>query len=351
MNCPNCGAAVAPGTMYCPICNAGLGNSYAQQQQWAQHTQSYQPVYQQGYQNDFASQQNWQQHTMQTPVVNGYTGRMQPVQQQGYQQYAQQGYQGYPQQGYAQNYGYQQQMPAQPNPLMTFLTELPRTFGGCFTRPGEVLRTMVERGDLITSPIVIGVVLVVVFLAGMSAMRGVVEVLFGLIASLTGVSLASNEASMQQGINYIAGQVAPAVGGIAVLCQLLAIIVPLIVVVIYLCAVRRMPFSWHVILGMAAVTTMPTVAFALLGMLVSFVSPWLCLLTIIAGIVVAYMQLSNMLNTIVGGTDAQLLPAKMICFPLALLLTLAALWFVGGNLMGNVFQHMLSLLGNTGSFV
>ena len=160
MNCPNCGAAVAPGTMYCPICNAGLGNSYAQQQQWAQHTQSYQPVYQQGYQNDFASQQNWQQHTMQTPVVNGYTGRMQPVQQQGYQQYAQQGYQGYPQQGYAQNYGYQQQMPAQPKPLMTFLTELPRTFGGCFTRPGEVLRTMVERGDLITSPIVIGVVLV-----------------------------------------------------------------------------------------------------------------------------------------------------------------------------------------------
>ena len=353
MNCPNCGAMVAPGTMYCPICNAGLGNGYTQQQQWAQNTQSYQPVYQQGYQNDFAPQQNWQ--TMQNPVVNGYadyTGRMQPVQQNYQQQgYAQQNYQAYGQQGYAQNYGYQQQVPAQPNPLMTFLTELPRTFAGCFIRPGEVLRTMVERGDLITSPVVIGVVLVVVFLAGMSAMRGVVEVLFGLIASLTGVSLASNQASMQQGINYIAGQVAPAVGGIAVLCQLIAIIVPLIVVVIYLCAVRRMPFSWHVILGMAAVTTMPTVIFALLSMLVSFVSPWLCLLTIIAGVVVAYLQLSNMLNTIVGGTDAQLLPAKMICFPLALLLTLAALWFVGGNLMGNVFQHMLSLLGNTGSFV
>ena len=354
MNCPNCGAAVAPGTPYCPICNAGLGNSYAPQQQWGQNTQSYQPVYQQGYQPDFAPQQNWQQ-TMQTPPVNSYgdyTGRMQPVQQTYAQQsYAQQNYQNYGQQGYAQNYGYQQQMPAQPNPLMTMLNELPRTFAGCFTHPGEVLRSMVERGDLITCPIVIGIVLVVVFLGGMSAMRGVVELLFGLIASLTGVSLANNEASMQQGINYIAGQVAPAVGGIAVLCQLIAIIVPLIVVVVYLCAVRRMPFSWHVMLGMAAVTTMPTVAFALLGMLVSFVSPWLCLLAVIAGIVVAYLQLSNMLNTIVGGTDAQLLPVKMICFPLALLLTLAVVWFVGGNLMGNVFQHMLSLLGNTGSFV
>ena len=360
MNCPNCGAAVAPGTMYCPVCNAGIGNSFAPQQQWAQNTQSFQPVYQQGYQQDFAPQQNWQQQSVQSPVGNGYmdySGRMQPVQmQQSYPQQTApaQNYQGYAQQsypGYPQNYGYQQQVPSQPNPLMTILTELPRTFAGCFTRPGEVLRSLVERGDLFTCPIVVGVVLVVVFLGGMAAMRGVVGVLFSLIASLTGVSLASNNASMQQGINYIAGQVAPAVGGIAVLCQLIAIAVPLVVVLVYLCLVRKVPFSWHVVLGMVAVTTMPTVAFALLSMLFSFVSPWLCLLVIIAGIVVAYLQLSNMMNTIVGGTDAQLLPAKMICFPIAILLTLAVLWFVGGNLMGNVFQHMLSLLGNTGSFV
>lgn len=361
MNCPNCGAAVAPGTMYCPICNAGIGNGYANQQPWAQNTQSYQPVYQQ----DFAPQQSWQQQTMQPPVNNGYmdfTSQMPPVQaQQTYMQqnpqaqqyaaqgYQQQGYPGYQQQGYPQNYGYQQMQ--QPNPLMNILTELPRTFAGCFTRPGEVLRSLVEKGDLFTCPIVVGVVLVVVFLGGMAAMRGVVSVLFGLIASLTGVRLATNDASMQQGINYIAGQVAPAVGGIAVLCQMIAIIIPVLVMLVYLCGVRKLPFSWHVTLGMVTVTTMPTVAFALLGMLVSFVSPWLCLLTIIAGIVVAYLQLGSMMNTIVGGNDAQLLPAKMICFPIAILLTLVALWFVGGNLMGNVFQHMLSLLGNTGSFV
>lgn len=361
MNCPNCGAAVAPGMMNCPICNAGLG--YAPQQ-WAQNTQSYQPVYQQGYQQDFAPQQNWQQQSAQPPMGNGYadyTGRMQPVQpQQNYmqqsapaQQYATQGYQqqAYPgyQQGYPQNYGYQQ--PAQPNPLMTILTELPRTFAGSFTNPGEVLRSLVERGDLFTCPIVVGVVLVVVFLGGMAAMRGVVSVLFGAIASLTGISLASNDASMQQGINYIAGQVAPAVGGIAVLCQLIAIAVPVLVVLIYLCGVCKLPFSWHVTLGMVTVTTMPTVAFALLSMLLSFVSPWLCLLMMITGIVVAYLQLGNMITTITGAPETQLLPAKMICFPIAIVLTLVALWFVGGNLMGNVFQHMLSLLGNTGSFV
>lgn len=357
MNCPNCGATVAPGTMYCPICNANL--NYAPQQQWAPNNPTFQPAYQQGYPQDFAPQQSWQQQAQQpvNPGYMDYTASMPPVQTQGYSQqnasqYAAQNYQnygGYQQQGYPQNYGYQQGVPA--SPLMSLLTELPRTFAGCFTQPGEVLRSLVERGDLLTCPIVVGVVLVVVFLGGMAAMRGVVSVLFGLIASLTGISLASDSASMQQGINYIAGQVAPAVGGIAVLCQLIAIAVPVLVVLVYLCGVCKMPFSWHVTLGMVTVTTMPTVVFALLGMLLSFVSPWLCLLIMIVGIVIAYLQLSNMLNTITGIPDAQLLPAKMICFPIAILLTLALLWFVGGNLLGGVFQQMLSLLGNTSSFV
>ncbi len=376
MNCPNCGAMVAPGSMYCPVCNAAVGNSYAPQQQWTHQTQSYQPAYQQGYQQqDYAPQQAWppqpaandpmeysnrmqavqmqQGYTQQTPPVNqypqqGYTQQTAPV-----NQYPQQGYsqQGYSQQGYAQNYGYQQQASAQPNPLMSILSELPRTFGGCFVRPGETLRALVEQGDMLTCPIVAGIVLLLVFLGGMSAMRGVVSVVFGVITSLTGIRMAGNSASMQQGINYIAGQVGPAVGGIAVLCQIIAMVTPLLVVFVYLCAVRKVPFSWHVVLGMLSVTTMPTVVFALLSMLVSFVSPWLCLLVVIAGLVVAYLQISNMMNTIVGATDAQLLTAKMICFPIAILLTLALVWLVGGNLMGNVFQHMLSLVGNTGNFI
>lgn len=356
MNCPNCGATVAPGTMYCPICNTNL--TFAPQQQWVQQNPTFQPPYQQGgYPQDFAPQQSWQQQTQQ-PVNGGYMDFNSPMQQaQGYaqqnapaQQYAGQNYGSYQQQGYAQNYGgYQQMAPA--NPVMGLLTELPRTFAGCFTQPGEVLRSLVERGDLLTCPIVVGVVMVVVFLGGMAAMRGVVSVLFGLIASLTGISLASDSASMQQGINYIAGQVAPAVGGIAVLCQLIAIAVPVLVVLVYLCSICKMPFSWHVTLGMVTVTTMPTVVFALLGMLLSFISPWLCLLIMIVGIVIAYLQLSNMLNTITGISDAQLLPVKMVCFPIAILLTLALLWLVGGNLLGGVFQQMLSLLGNTSSFV
>lgn len=358
MNCPNCGAAVAPGMMNCPICNAGLG--YAPQQ-WAQNTQSYQPVYQQGYQQDFAPQQNWQQQSAQPPMGNGYadyTGRMQPVQpQQNYmqqsapaQQYAAQGYQqqAYPgyQQGYPQNYGYQQ--PAQPNPLMTILTELPRTFAGSFTNPGEVLRSLVERGDLFTCPIVVGVVLVVVFLGGMAAMRGVVGMLFGLIGALTGLNIAGSGASAQQGINYIAGRVAPAVGGIAVLCQVLAMLVPVLVTIFYLCVIQRREFSWYMVMGMITVTTMPTIVVALLSILASFLSPVLSLLLMIIGMVIAYLQLGHIISSVMGLEEARLLTVKMVVIPVSLVLTLALLWFVGGTLMGGVFQYMLSLLSSSG---
>ncbi len=375
MNCPNCGAAVMPGTQYCPNCNAALGNmGYAPQQQW--NTQSFQPVNPQGYQQDYAPQQSWQQ-TMQNPAVNGYgdySGRMQAVQpqmmqqgygQQGYAQpaqsgypqqgYAQQGYaqNGYPQQGYPQGYANGQQMAQnqrRPSPqfaaLTGMLSELPRMFAGCFTSPGEVLRGLVSRGDMITGPVVIGVMLVVVFLGGMAAMRGVVGVLFSLIGALTGVSLAGNSASLQQGINYVAGRVAPAVGGIAVLCQLLAMIVPVLVTVFYLCVIGKRPFSWYLVLGMITVTTAPTIAVALLGVLASFISPVLTLVLMIIGMVIAYLQIGHILSTVLGVDEAQLLGAKMVIIPVCLVLTLALLWFVGGTLMGGVFQYMLSLLSS-----
>ncbi len=349
MNCPNCGTVVAPGAQYCPMCNyALLSPNYAPQQNWQQGAQPYQPAYQQSYVQDFAPQQNWQQQPAQPGAVGGYTDYA--PQNQTYAQ-------TYPQQGYAQptaqNYAYQQQQaqPRQPNPLMNLLGEAPRLFLGSFTRPGEVLRTLVDRGDMVLSPIVVGVALVLVFLGGMAAMRGVVGLVFELIASLTGVSLASNDASMRQGINYIAGQVAPAVGGFAVLSQLIAMAVPQAVMTVYLCLKRKVPFSWTLVLGMIAVTTMPTLAVALLSMLASLVSPLLSLVVMIAGLVIAYLQMADLLHTILGGTAAALLPAKMVCFPVALILTLALLWLVGGSLLGNVFQHMLSLLGNTGSFI
>jgi hypothetical protein len=49
-----------------------------------------------------------------------------------------------------------------------------------------------------------------------------------------------------------------------------------------------------------------------------------------------------------GMDEARLLTVKMVVIPVSLVLTLALLWFVGGTLMGGVFQYMLSLLGNSG---
>jgi len=296
MNCARCGAQLQPGANRCSVCGEAAGAPGVYQQSYVQYQQG---AYPPGYQPPYAYGQGRHDE-------GGFLGA---------------------------------------------LSDLPHAFVESFTHPGDVMRTMVERRDRFSWMIVSALVLLLSFLCGMVLMRGFLGILLRAISVLSGTPLASTDASMSQGVSYIAGRVAPMAGGIAVLCQLIAIAVPLVVVLVYRCLVRKVPFSWHVALGMAAVTTMPTVAFALLSMLLSFVSPWLCLLVIIAGIVVAYLQLSNMMNTIVGGTDAQLLPAKMICFPIAILLTLAVLWFVGGNLMGNVFQHMLSLLGNTGSFV
>ena len=183
-----------------------------------------------------------------------------PVQAPDYRQsYAQYQPDQYPT-GYQQPYAYGQQ-PEQPeNAVLTALMELPRAFLGSFTRPGEVLRHMVERRDFFTCPIVSMLVLVLSFLGGIVVMRGFVGVLFQAVAALSGVTLAGSSASMNQGISYIAGRVAPSVGGIAAVCQLICMLVPAVVFMIYICAVCKVMFSWELALGFAAVTSLPSPA-------------------------------------------------------------------------------------------
>ena len=327
--------------------------SYPQQPAAPQNSGFGQPVGQQpGYDQPYTNQSYPQQPVPQNP------GFGQPVgQQPGYDQtYANQ---SYPQQSpvqqpptkqpTAQDYAYQGQRVQTANPVTELLSELPQVFRTCFTDPGDMLRTLVNRGDVITGPIVLAVTLVLVFLGGMAAVRGVVSIIFRLITSLTGISLANSTSALRQGINYVAGQIAPAVGGIAVLCQLIAILVPVAVILIYLYLAHHLPINWVMALEMATVATTPTIPIALLGMLASMISPALAVFAMVLGMVVAYLQLGHMLDTILGGTDVQQLKAKMICFPIAVLLTLALVFLLGGNLSGNVFVHMISLLRNMGT--
>ncbi len=281
-------------------------------------------------------------YTQQSQTAGDYTQQVQAV-----NPYAQQGYP----QPTAQSYAYQGRMQRQPNQALTMLSELPGLFLGCFTNPGQVLRTLVERSDVVIGPIVLAVALVVVFLGGMAAMRGVVSMLFSFITSLTGISLANSSSALRQGINYIAGQIAPAVGGIAVLCQLIAIVVPVAVIAVYLYLVLRNNLNWVLVLEMVTVTTLPTVIIALLGMLGSMLSPVLVLVTVVIGVVIAYLQLGHMLSHLLGSTDGELHRIKMVCFPVALLLTFGFIYLLGGTLLGSVFQRMISLLGNMGAMV
>lgn len=311
MTCTKCGSAVAPGSAFCPVCNEPL--AYVQQ-----------PVYQ---------QQPYQPQ--------------QQVYQQSYVQYQQPTYPT----GYQQPYGYGRQPVPDTPTFLDALSDLPRSFAACFSRPGDVLRGMMEKRDLISGAIVAVLVLVLAFLGGMVVMRSFVDVIFRVVGTLTGASLAGDAAAMNQGVSYVAGRVAPAVGGIAALCQLIGMVVPTTVFMVYLCAMCRMPFSWPLVIGFFAVTTLPTAAVALLAMVLSLLSPWLGVLAIVCGMVVSYTQACAMLSYATGRSEGQLTLPKMCCVVISVALVLVLCGLFGGLLMGQVLQRVLVLLGSVGSLI
>ena len=347
MNCPKCGNSLPQGAAFCPVCNEPLA-AYAAQAYPPQ--QGYQQPGMQGYQQPVPQQGYPQQavYPQQTAYSqqSGYA-QQPPVYQQTYAQY-QQG--SYPP-GYQQPYIYGQQPVKEPNALLGALSALPRTFLECFTHPGEALRGMMERRDLLTGPIAVVLVLLLTFLCGMVFMRGFIGVLLSAISALTGVSLASDAASLNQGVSYIAGRLAPSVGGMAVLCQLIGMVVPLMVYMVYLCVICKVRFSWDLLLGLLSVTTLPTTAVALLAMLVSLLSPWLALTVILCGMGISHALACGLLSLVTGRSDAQLLPAKLMLISVSLLLTLVLGGLLGSLMMGGVLQRMLVLLSNVGSLV
>lgn len=287
MNCANCGQVVAPGSQVCPYCGA-----------------------------------------MTAPY---------PVQH-------------YPT-GYQQPYPYAQPVLPQRRGALSAIAELPHSFLCSFTQPGDVLRSMVESRDLVTAPIVAGLVLILSFLGGVVMMRGFVGELFKALSALTGVSMASNNASMNQGISYIASRVGAMTGGIAALCQLICMLVPVIVFMVYICLIRKVTFSFELALGFLAVLSLNTVVVSLLAMALSLLSPWLSLIVMACGAAVSYTQANGMLGFITGVHNVQLTGGKIACTALSLFLSLLLCMLVGGWLMGGVMQRILVLLSSVGSLI
>lgn len=285
------------------------------------------------------------------PLPNGatvcpYCGQPVNAYQQSYAQY-QPGQ--YPP-GYQQPYAYGQQ-PSGESGGIAAIAELPRAFVKSFTRPGEVLRGMVERRDLLTCPIVAALVLLLSFLCGMVLMRSFLGLIVKVIAAFAGVTLAQTDASMNQGVSYIAGRVGPAAGGIAALCQLISMLVPVAAYILYICLICKVTFSWELLLGFWAVTSLPTIAVALAAMALSLVSPWLALVPVLCGMAVSYVQMSGMLSLITGRSEDQLVRARVCLTVISLALTLLLCGLTGGWLMNGVLQRVMILLSNVGSLI
>ncbi len=332
MNCAKCGSPLAPGAVQCPMCGEPV-SGYGYPQGYAQ-----QPQGGMCYPQQPQAAPGYQQQQPYPPAYPGYNVGYSPYQQ------------GQSMPGYQQPYIYGQTPPREKGSFLTALSDLPHAFVQSFRQPGDLLRSLVEKRDRLSAPIVSAIVLLLTFLGGMVIVRSFVGLLFALLSAL-GASLAGDSASLNQGITYITGRIAPAVGGIAALCQLLSIFLTALVFMVYLCLVRKVVFSWELAFGLITVTTLPTAAFALLAMLLSLLSPYLALLAIFCGMAVSYVQACGVLSPVTGLSDSQLLPAKITLVCIALTLNLAAAMVVGGLLMGRVAQTVTTLLYSVGSLL
>jgi len=294
MNCAACGNVIPEGAQACPYCGA----------------QASAPVYQQSY-------------------AQYQTGAYPP--------------------GYQTPYLYTQQPSREENGFLHTLSLLPRAFADSFTQPGEVLRAMVERRDLFTAPVVAVLVLVMTFLSSIVILHGVVGDLYGFMASLSGA--AGSAAAVNQGVTYIVGRIAPSVGGAAALCQLICMLVPTAVFMLYICVFCRVTFSWELSLGFLAITSMNTVAVSLLAMALSLLSPFLALIVVAAGMAVSYGKACSMLGLITARPENQLVFAKLLLTAAAIVLSLALAGLAGGALMQGVARQIASLLSSVSSLI
>lgn len=273
-----------------------------------------------------------------------------PVGQPPQQSYAQYGNAaGYPT-GYNPYYGTQPKR-RDSSAFLNAVRQLPAMLRGSFQDPGAVLQNMMERRDLYTTPVVAGVVLLLTFLCGMVFSSALVRGLFGLVSLVTGRPMADDATSLTQGVNFVASKISVSIGGIAALCQLFAMLMPLAVLMVYLCAVCKLRFSWEMLFGCFTITALPTAGIALLGMLVALLYAPLVLLLAMIGAVIGYVFIGSLMGRVTGKPEQALVLPKIICISVSILLTLVFFLLVGGTLLGGVMTTTAGMLLNLGSLM
>ncbi|MEA4929499.1 MAG: zinc ribbon domain-containing protein [Candidatus Limiplasma sp.] len=358
MNCPSCGAILPQGAQSCPACGAPLAaaqgyggyapqyGGYNQGFDPTAYNQAFDPTYGQGGYN-----------TGGYPPVNGYPQTGYPT---GYDTGAYgganygQGYDptayGYPQ-GYQPVYGNYRAPSGEHGALLNALAYLPRVITGMFRDPMETLQGMLERNDVYTGGVVAGLSLLLTFLCAMLMTRSVISLAFGGLSGMLSAPLAADAASMNQGVNYIAGKIAGSLGGIAALCQLFALGFPAAVSMVYLCVMRKVRFSFALLSNVVAIVTLPSLAASLLCMLGSLLSPFIGLAVLLAGLIASYVLLCTLIACIAGKPEAQGVPVKIAVVCTSELLKILFIQLIGGALMSAAINTVSGLIGTMGSLL
>lgn len=355
MNCPSCGTLLPQGTQRCPACGtmlAGQPEYPGYPPQTGGYPQGFDPTFRQGGypQGGYPQPGYGQGGYPQGYDSNPYGSSGYPL-QPGFDPTASgQNYGGYPQ-GFQPPVGRFGAGARDRGALPEALANLPHVVRGLFLDPGETLHTMMERGDVYTGGVMAALSLILTFFAAMIMTRSTVATVFGGLSGLLGTPLAGDAASMNQGINFIAGKIAASLGGIAMLCQLLALAISAAVAMVYLCVVRKVRFSFLLASGFVALTTLPSIAAAVGCMLLGLLSPYLGLLSVLVGMVASDVFICLLISHITGVPEQRSAVVKIAVVCIAEGIKIVLIQLVGGALLGSALQTVSSLVGTMGSLL
>ena len=342
MRCTHCGSIIPPGVQRCPICGAYPDNTQAQED-YRSYQQYPKTNYQQGVPPDgreygyMAGNPVNQPKQYATPAFHTYRKQVFT----GFTQNQQTAFRGQPRSGFHSGSG----------GFAKALGELPQVIRGAFINPAGTLQGMIRREDRVTGAALVLLSLLFAFLAGMILVRGALGSLISMASGITSLQLADSTASLNQGINYLAGKVAVPIGGVAAVCQLIATIMPPIVTMVYLSAMRQVRFSFLLLSGMTAITVIPNLAALVLASACSLITPYLALLMLLFGQVVSYVLLCTMAARLANLEPERkvLVLSSLIC--LSELTKIALIAAIGGTLMSGVVRTLTSLTNSMGGLL
>lgn len=340
MNCPRCGQPLAPNSAYCAYCHEPVAQADDYSAQYGYPAQQ-QPGYNQPGYGGYPQQNEYPQAGYGQPP---YAQNQYPqVREYSPQQYGA----GQQQANYGPNYGQTYGTPTGfqpaygqarrpenygPNPFIAALAALPGTVRGVFTKPGETLQGLVQQGDRFTGVIVLGVSLLFAFFSTMVGVGRLIPA--EVLSSLLGIS---------------SGQVAPSVGGIAVVLRLLSTLLVSGVLLVYLCGFVKLRFSLELLTNLVAVTGLPLCLASILNLLLSLLSPYAGLMFTLCGLAVSFAYVGCIVRVMNPKLGSEGTVPIAICVAACTLLVFGLCALVGygmvRGLLSNLVQPLMSMYG------